>query len=318
MEIIEGITLIYRHPEPHAAFVAAVDMSSGLGADSAAVAVSHYDPGRNQSLLDAVLEIRPPFKAIEAIEAIANFLRPFQIHTVYGDRIGNYYSGDFASKGLIYCSEDIPRKADNYLALLPLISSHSISLIYNERLIDQLCSLSRRPMPGGYEKIEASGTNQHDDISDCVALSLYTLPPTPGVLQSACACHARRRQRHAIRRRIGYGLRRAAARLSPTSNGTDVPWVSARKSSKELNDVAATLTQISARVAALESRKRRSRRKPPVEGSSRQHIADSPLDPTPPFSTVFAGEETANLRRFLSNPGAAGCVEVARGGRFFR
>ena len=27
-------------------------------------------------------------------------------------------------------------------------------------------------MPGGYEKIEAFGTNQHDDISDCVALSL--------------------------------------------------------------------------------------------------------------------------------------------------
>ena len=29
-------------------------------------------------------------------------------------------------------------------------------------------------------------------------------------------------------------------------------------------------------------------------------------------------EETVNVRRFLSNPGAAGCVEVARGGRFFR
>ena len=91
-----------------------------------------------------------------------------------------------------------------------------------------------------------------------------------------------------------------------------------KKISKRLNDVAATLTQISARLAALESRKRRSRRKPPVEGSSRQHIADSPPDPTPTFSTVFADEETVNLRRFLSNPGAAGCVEVARGGRFFR
>ena len=90
-----------------------------------------------------------------------------------------------------------------------------------------------------------------------------------------------------------------------------------KKISKRLNDVAATLTQISARLAALESRKRRSHRKPPVEGSSRQHIADSPPDPTPTFSTVFADEETVNLRRFLSNPGAAGCVEVARGGRFF-
>jgi hypothetical protein len=35
----------------------------------------------------------------------------------------------------------------------------------------RLCSLSRRPMPGGYEKIEASA-GQHDDISDSVALSL--------------------------------------------------------------------------------------------------------------------------------------------------
>jgi hypothetical protein len=78
-----------------------------------------------------------------------------------------------------------------------------------------------------------------------------------------------------------------------------------KKISKRLNDVAATLTQISARLAALESRKRRSHRKPPVEDSNRQHIADSPPDPTPPFSTEFADEETVNLRRFLSNPGAA-------------
>jgi len=91
-----------------------------------------------------------------------------------------------------------------------------------------------------------------------------------------------------------------------------------RKISKRLNDVAATLTQISARLAALESRKRRSRRKPPVEDSNRRHIADSPPDPTPTFNNLFADEETVNLRRFLSNPGAAGCVEVARGGRFFR
>jgi len=38
----------------------------------------------------------------------------------------------------------------------------------------------------------------------------------------------------------------------------------------------------------------------------------------PPFNTEFADEQTVNLRRFLSNPGAAGCVEVARGGRFVR
>ena len=87
----------------------------------------------------------------------------------------------------------------------------------------------------------------------------------------------------------------------------------------KLNDVAATLTQISARVAALESRKRKSRRKPPVEDSNQQHIADSPPEPSPPtFNNAFADEETVNLRRFLSNPGAAGCEIVARGGRFFR
>jgi hypothetical protein len=39
---------------------------------------------------------------------------------------------------------------------------------------------------------------------------------------------------------------------------------------------------------------------------------------SPPFNNAFADEETVNLRRFLSNPGAAGCIEVARGGRFVR
>ena len=49
-------------------------------------------------------------------------------------------------------------------------------------------------------------------------------------------------------------------------------------------------------------------------------IDDKPfVCPSPPtFNNAFADEETVNLRRFLSNPGAAGCVEVARGGRFFR
>ena len=47
-------------------------------------------------------------------------------------------------------------------------------------------------------------------------------------------------------------------------------------------------------------------------------IDDKPfVRPSPPtFNTAFADEETVNLRRFLSNPGAAGCVEVARA--FFR
>ena len=49
-------------------------------------------------------------------------------------------------------------------------------------------------------------------------------------------------------------------------------------------------------------------------------IDDEPfVRPSPPtFNNAFANEETVNLRRFLSNPGAAGCVEVARGGRFVR
>ena len=100
MALVEQITR--REPEPYAEYVAAVDMSSGLGQDSAAAAVSHYDPVRNQSLLDGAIEIRPPFKANEAIEQIRNFLIPYQIHTIYGDRIGNYYSGDFTAKGLTY------------------------------------------------------------------------------------------------------------------------------------------------------------------------------------------------------------------------
>jgi hypothetical protein len=99
----------------------------------------------------------------------------YQTQTVFGDRIGMYYTGDFGAKGLIYSAaldqdHPVPRKADNYLALPPLVSSRSISLVNNERMIDQLCCLSRRPMPGGYEKIEAS-VGQHDDISDSVALS---------------------------------------------------------------------------------------------------------------------------------------------------
>ena len=49
-------------------------------------------------------------------------------------------------------------------------------------------------------------------------------------------------------------------------------------------------------------------------------IDDEPfVRPSPPtFNNAFADEETVNLRRFLSNPGAAGCVEVARGKRFVR
>ena len=174
MELVEPIN--QRPAEPYNTYIAAVDMSSGLGQDSATCAVSHYDPMRNQSLLDGVIEVRPPFNASNAIEQIARFLMPYQTQTVFGDRIGMYYTGDFGAKGLIYSAavdQDhlVPRKADNYLALLPLISSRSISLINNERMIDQLCGLSRRPMPGGYEKIEASA-GQHDDISDSVALSL--------------------------------------------------------------------------------------------------------------------------------------------------
>jgi hypothetical protein len=89
MELVEPITS--RPAEQHATYIAAVDMSSGLSADSAACAVSHYDPVRNQTLLDGDIEVPPPFNAANAIEQIAKFLMPYQTRTVYGDRIGLYY-----------------------------------------------------------------------------------------------------------------------------------------------------------------------------------------------------------------------------------
>jgi hypothetical protein len=96
--------IAYIQAIPGIEYICGVDLSTGIAAkngDSSAACVCHYDPISGRSIVDDVIVIDPPNSADGAIKQICEFIRPFNIIEVYGDRVGMGFSqGAFLDGGV--------------------------------------------------------------------------------------------------------------------------------------------------------------------------------------------------------------------------
>ena len=134
-ETIDAVTMWGRHelpPEPGVTYSGFVDPSGGVS-DSMTLAIGHL--GRNNAcVLDAAVEVRPPFDPEQAVAEFAALLRRYGVTKIVGDKYaGEWPRARFAEHGIEF--EQIARpKSDLYRDLLPLLNARRVELLDLPRL----------------------------------------------------------------------------------------------------------------------------------------------------------------------------------------
>jgi hypothetical protein len=153
-------------PEPGVTYAAFCDPSGGVN-DAMTLAVAHLRDGAI-CVLDAVLEVRPPFDPEVAVAACTAVLRRFGVTRVIGDRYAGLWSAArFAEHGIAFEQSARP-KSDLYCDLLPLLNGKRIELLDNSRLAAQLVGLERRTARSGRDTVDHT-PGGHDDLANVVA-----------------------------------------------------------------------------------------------------------------------------------------------------
>lgn len=166
--VVPGQTRWPRHAT--LAHVAIFDGATGTGSDSSALAIAHRDTieGRPVAVLDALLEVRPPFSPRGAVEQAARLAHEYGCTEVYGDAFAaGWVEEAFRSAGLRYRPLATP-KAEVYVMFLQLITSEAVRLLDAPRLVAQLTGLVRRARPGGRDVVDHAARG-HDDVANVTA-----------------------------------------------------------------------------------------------------------------------------------------------------
>jgi hypothetical protein len=168
-EAVDAVTAWGRSellPEPNVSYSAFCDPSGGVS-DAMTLAIGHLQNG-HLCVLDALLEIRPPFDPEHAVAMCADVLRRFGIARVVGDRYaGEWPKARFREHGIAFEQSARP-KSELYLDLLPLLNAKRVELLDNPRLSAQLTGLERRTARSGRDTVDHS-PGGHDDLCNSVA-----------------------------------------------------------------------------------------------------------------------------------------------------
>jgi hypothetical protein len=170
-EVIEsavdsGVTV--RPPGYSFEYVGFVDPSGG-SRDSFTAAVAHMED--DVAILDALLEITPPFNPASATKQIADLLKSYKLGDCIGDRYAAaWVTSEFERCGIRYKHSERDRSAI-YQDTLPLFTSARARLLDNRRLVSQFAGLERKTSSMGKDRID-HGPGGHDDLCNAAAGAL--------------------------------------------------------------------------------------------------------------------------------------------------
>jgi hypothetical protein len=127
---------------------------------------------KNSAVLDATMEVRPPFSTDAATEQAAALLKRFGISHVTGDRYGGDWPAQALAKhGISYSASELS-KSELYLEAIPLFSAGRVRLLDIDRLTTQLKSLERRTGRNARDVIDHPPGGQ-DDIANAACGALW-------------------------------------------------------------------------------------------------------------------------------------------------
>ena len=155
-------------PDSSREYVAFTDPSGGR-ADAFTLAIAHNEDGR--AILDCLVEHKPPFSPENVVADMAGVLKRYSVSRVTGDRYGGEFPRElFQKQGIAYDVADMNR-SELYLELLPALTSGTVQLLDDSRLLTQLCALERRTSRSGRDIIDHP-PGGHDDLANAAAGAL--------------------------------------------------------------------------------------------------------------------------------------------------
>lgn len=163
----EPLTQLHGGPLAYDSFV---DPSGITGADSYTCGISHADG--NTLVLDAVLEVRPPYNGETTSAAVAALCKRYRVTHVLGDNYAKEWPREALARYGITCTTSEKTKSDIYLELVAAFSSGRIRLLDDDRLLMQLRALQRRVKTGGRDEIRKPD-NGHDDLPNAALGALW-------------------------------------------------------------------------------------------------------------------------------------------------
>jgi hypothetical protein len=168
LEAVEAIVVPERRSLPPAAgvrYFGFVDPSGG-SQDSFTLAIAHRE--KERTVLDLVLERKPPFSPESVVEDFAGMLREYRISGIRGDRYGGEFPRElFAKRGIAYTPSE-KTKSEIYGELLPLLTAGKLELLDDRRLVAQLTALERRTSRAGRDSID-NPPGGRDDVANAAA-----------------------------------------------------------------------------------------------------------------------------------------------------
>ena len=170
-EVLESLVVEGRRGLPAVSglrYFAFCDPSGG-SQDSMTLGIAHLENGR--SLLDLVLERRPPFSPESVVMEFAETLKQYRVSSVIGDRYGGEWPRErFREHGISYEPAE-KTKSEIYGEVLPSLNSGKVELLDNARLLSHLRGLERRTSRSGRDTIDHS-PGGHDDVANAAAGAL--------------------------------------------------------------------------------------------------------------------------------------------------
>ncbi len=159
-----------HHEGASSRYYAFTDPAGGSGRDSWATAIVHK--ARDRIVVDALLDIRPPFSTGEAASRVAGLCRTYALTSVTGD----HYGGDWPAealqvRGITYLCSPLP-KSDLYREAIATFSNGLVDLLDDARLIRQLRTVQRRAQPGGRSSFDCP-KGSPDDCSNAVVGAIW-------------------------------------------------------------------------------------------------------------------------------------------------
>ena len=163
---------------PGIVYTAFVDPSGGNGSDSFTGAIGHVhrDDERDVCVVDALLEVRPPFDPFVVTREVTQRLQLYGITFCHGDGYaGDWPTTAFAKHGIAYQKSHLTT-SENYLHVVPLWIANRVLMLDVPRATDQICSLQRKIGSAGRETVEHP-RGAHDDLACAIAGLLARLTP---------------------------------------------------------------------------------------------------------------------------------------------
>jgi len=157
-----------RTPEPplgDAYFVGAVDLSGGMGQDSASLCIGHIEEAEGPDVFtqDLLVEAEPPFDPATMVAEFAGHCARFGISEVIGDQFSEgFAASEFRRHGITYTVSE--RKTNEcVLDSLAIINTRRVRFLDNSKARRQWLNLRRDYASGGRPTILE--TRKHDDLA---------------------------------------------------------------------------------------------------------------------------------------------------------